>query len=150
MSALFDETVKVWDTTDGTCLQALDIGRSLQNISFNKTGSFLRTETGAFRLQTQSAPRLRQNIGNGGALHRHGFGLSIDRKWVTQESAMASARLPTKILISHSISNSYRATQADGFSPSAFGTIQNELLNCSRTLKLHESHGKSESFRRHA
>ncbi|KAK3177982.1 hypothetical protein OEA41_000114 [Lepraria neglecta] len=85
-SASGDMTVKIWDASDGTCLQTLDVGKPLQNISFTKSGSFLHTEIGALRLETQSAPMLTQSIADCKEAHQHGFGLSIDQKWITRDS----------------------------------------------------------------
>jgi WD40 repeat protein len=45
-SASHDKTVKIWDTGSGKCLQTLEIGKVLLNISFDPTGSYLRTDIG--------------------------------------------------------------------------------------------------------
>ena len=45
-SASYDKTVKIWDASSGECLQTLGIGKTLFNISFDTTGSYLHTEIG--------------------------------------------------------------------------------------------------------
>ncbi|KAF2625515.1 beta transducin-like protein HET-E4s [Macroventuria anomochaeta] len=45
-SASYDNTVKVWDASSGACLQTLNIGKALYNLSFDPTSSFLRFEIG--------------------------------------------------------------------------------------------------------
>ena len=85
-SASYDNTVKIWDATDGRCLQTLDIGGLPINISFDRSGSFLRTDTGTFAITTQSVPISRQGVATPDRLPRHGFGLSNDEKWIIQDS----------------------------------------------------------------
>jgi WD40 repeat protein len=46
-SASDDITVKIWDAGSGDCLQTLDIGKALSDISFHATDSCLHTEIGA-------------------------------------------------------------------------------------------------------
>src|ERR1700681_1235813 len=43
-SASYHSTVKIWDAGSGECLQTLGIGKTLSNISFDTTGSYLHTE----------------------------------------------------------------------------------------------------------
>ncbi|OCK73180.1 hypothetical protein K432DRAFT_313490, partial [Lepidopterella palustris CBS 459.81] len=61
----WDKTVKIWDASSGKCLQTLEIGWTLFNISFDATGSYLHTEI---------APQYQ------------GGGLSSDRAWITYNS----------------------------------------------------------------
>jgi WD40 repeat protein len=51
-SASDDKTVKIWDASSGACLQTLQVGRDLQNVSFDSTGSFLHTAIGTIALQS--------------------------------------------------------------------------------------------------
>ena len=46
-SASDDKTVKVWDASNGACLQTINISRPLYSISFDSTGFFLHSEIGA-------------------------------------------------------------------------------------------------------
>lgn len=69
-SASGDKTVKIWDATDGTCLQTLDVDITVRDISFDKSASFLLTEIGAFELKRQSDPMLEQSTAS---LQQHGL-----------------------------------------------------------------------------
>lgn len=85
-SASYDQTVKIWDATNGMCLQTLDVGTSLRNILFDRFGCFLLTEIGAFDLEAQSAPMLKQSTTSYGGPQQDGLGLSIDKKWIVRDS----------------------------------------------------------------
>lgn len=67
----------------------------MRNISFAESGSFLQTEIGAIRLKSQSAPMLRQRTADYSEIHRHGFGLSNDKKWITRDSEKCYGSRPT-------------------------------------------------------
>jgi WD40 repeat protein len=41
-----DKTVKIWDASSGACLQTLNIGKALYDLSFDSISSRLYTETG--------------------------------------------------------------------------------------------------------
>ena len=47
-----DKTVKIWDTSSGACLQTLNVARTLFDISFDSTGSYLYTEVGTIVVRT--------------------------------------------------------------------------------------------------
>lgn len=72
-------TVKIWDPSSGACLQTLEIGKSLDRISFDPTGSHLYTEIGAIAITaspvSQTADDTRPQY--------QGAGVSIDRAWIT-------------------------------------------------------------------
>jgi WD40 repeat protein len=57
-SASDDKTVKIWDASSGACLQTLQVGRDLQNVSFDSTGSFLFTAIGTIALQSPEGPSI--------------------------------------------------------------------------------------------
>ena len=50
-----DRTVKVWDASSGACLQTLNAGRTLYNLSFDRDGSRLLTEIDTFDIQSTEA-----------------------------------------------------------------------------------------------
>jgi WD40 repeat protein len=54
-SASHDRTVKIWDASSGECLQTLEIGKSLVNILFDLTSSYLHTNIGAIALTASSS-----------------------------------------------------------------------------------------------
>ncbi len=54
-SASYDKTVKIWDASSGECLQTLDIGKTLFNISVDTTGSYLHTEIGTIAIDTPAS-----------------------------------------------------------------------------------------------
>ena len=80
-SASHDNTVKIWDASSGECLQTLDIGKALFNISVDTTGSYLHTEMGTIAIDapTPSVPDPQIPRYQGGAL-------SSDRAWITYNS----------------------------------------------------------------
>ena len=49
-SAANDRTVRVWEVLTGECLQVINIDASLSSISFDPTGSYLRTDLGRIKL----------------------------------------------------------------------------------------------------
>jgi WD40 repeat protein len=50
-SASHDNTVKIWDASNGACLQTPNIGTTLHDISFDSTSSCLYTEIGTIVVQ---------------------------------------------------------------------------------------------------
>lgn len=85
-SASWDRTVKIWDARSSACLQTLEVGKELFNISFDVTGSYLYTEIGNVTIDTQST----SNEILGG-VERHnpqyqGVGLSANGEWITWNS----------------------------------------------------------------
>jgi WD40 repeat protein len=57
-SASYDKTVKIWDASSGACLQTLRVGKRLENVSFDSTGSFLHTAIGNIALQSSEGPSI--------------------------------------------------------------------------------------------
>jgi WD40 repeat protein len=58
-SASNDSTVKIWDASSGACLSTINVGTSLQYLSFDSTSTLIHTEIGTItillpRLQTAS------------------------------------------------------------------------------------------------
>jgi WD40 repeat protein len=78
-----DKTVKIWDTGSGACVQTLDVGKGLFNISFNSTGTYLRTDIGTIAIDTSSAIITRSSIIDSQKPRYQGVALSSDGIWIT-------------------------------------------------------------------
>ncbi|KAH7066697.1 hypothetical protein BKA63DRAFT_126038 [Paraphoma chrysanthemicola] len=81
-SASDDRTVKIWDASNGACLQTLGTGKSLSSISFDSTGSCLYTDLGPIVIgasPTSSATEQQRSQYQGGAV-------SPDGAWITYDS----------------------------------------------------------------
>ncbi|XP_014549969.1 hypothetical protein COCVIDRAFT_117216, partial [Bipolaris victoriae FI3] len=81
-SAACDNTVKIWDASSGACLQTLDIGRALYNLSFNVTSSHLLTEIGSINVSASKG----LGVKNDPVLQCPqyvGAGISPDGTWIT-------------------------------------------------------------------
>ncbi|KAF2686094.1 WD40 repeat-like protein [Lentithecium fluviatile CBS 122367] len=84
-SASSDCTVKIWDAHSGECLSTLEVGRVLQDISFDATGSYLYTAGGTIRISaTQLASTLTTTDPQ--TSEYEGLALSSDRAWITRDS----------------------------------------------------------------
>ncbi|KAH0538230.1 hypothetical protein FGG08_005149 [Glutinoglossum americanum] len=81
-----DNTVKIWDTASGGCLQALDIGKALENLSFDTAGQYLRTEIGAILLDVSLASGTAPSRTAHQKPRYQGIGISSDGKWITRNS----------------------------------------------------------------
>ena len=97
-SASDDRTVKIWDAGTGECLQTLDVGTLLYNITFDPTDSYLLTEVGHIMLgQSLSVLEIESESGDADAAiaatsvkvpqesqepRRYSYGLSSDRSWI--------------------------------------------------------------------
>jgi WD40 repeat protein len=98
-SGSYDHTIKIWDVQTGTCLQTLGIGSTVQNLSFDATGSALHTNNGVFafcdlsrptpttptevtasKLQIPSASQQLE------ILEYQGYSISSDKSWITRRS----------------------------------------------------------------
>ncbi|KAH8800439.1 WD40-repeat-containing domain protein [Xylogone sp. PMI_703] len=75
------KTVKIWDASSSACLQTYLIGQTLSQISFDITGSYLRTEAGIIAINLSS------NATESVMDYRFpGWGLSSDNTWITYNS----------------------------------------------------------------
>ena len=92
-SASEDNTVKIWDTSSGACLQTLEVGKTLRVISFDASGLCLHTEIGTIAIHAPSAslPTLMESQG---VLYK-GPGLSLNGEWITYNSKSV-LRLPSE------------------------------------------------------
>jgi WD40 repeat protein len=84
-SASFDHTVKIWDVWSGECLQTLGIDKTLSNISFDTTGSYLHTEIGTLDIDA-SASNMTPNVVDPHNTRYRGWALSSDGAWITYNS----------------------------------------------------------------
>jgi hypothetical protein len=53
-SASDDKTVKIWNVSSGACQQTLDTGRTLHDISFDGSGSYLHSKIGTIALSLEN------------------------------------------------------------------------------------------------
>jgi WD40 repeat protein len=61
-SASLDNTVKIWDASNGECLQTLGINKVLSNILFDTTGLYLHTEIGVIAINVLSALNIAPSV----------------------------------------------------------------------------------------
>jgi WD40 repeat protein len=85
-SASDDRTVKIWDARSGKCLQTLEIGKTLFNISFDTTGSSLHTEIGTFAIDASSASNTIPSATDLQKPRYQGWALNPDGAWITYNS----------------------------------------------------------------
>ena len=78
-SASDDKTVKIWDASSGECLQTLEVGTALFEVSFDATGSCLHTAIGAISIDAPS-------VTDPQSPRYQGWALSSDRTWITYNS----------------------------------------------------------------
>ncbi|PVH69552.1 beta transducin-like protein HET-D2Y [Cadophora sp. DSE1049] len=94
-SASSDSTVKIWDTGSGECTQTLDIGKTLFDISFDTTGSYLHTNIGIIVIGTSSDSIMTPSITDPQNPRYQGWALSSDGAWITYNSEN-QVRLPSE------------------------------------------------------
>jgi WD40 repeat protein len=85
-SASNDYTVKIWDAHSGKCLQTLDIGKALFNISFDTTGSSLHTEFDTFAIDASSASNMTPSATDSQKPRYQGWALNPNEAWITYNS----------------------------------------------------------------
>ena len=85
-SASGDKTVKIWDAASGKCVQTLEVGGCLQEISFDATDQCLHTEIGAIVLDVSSASSVAWSAVGYRRPPCQGYGLSSDGTWITCNS----------------------------------------------------------------
>ncbi|KAF2802631.1 uncharacterized protein BDZ99DRAFT_401349, partial [Mytilinidion resinicola] len=85
-SASSDNMVKVWDASSGECPQTLSIGKPLQRISFDISGTYLHTDIGTIEICVPlgSSPLLSHSEPQ--SPQCHGLALSADRVWIIYNS----------------------------------------------------------------
>ncbi|XTI83927.1 hypothetical protein V2W45_1207031, partial [Cenococcum geophilum] len=85
-SASYDRKVKIWDASSGACLQTLDVGKMLYNMSFDTTGSYLHTNIGTVALDTMSTSNIPADSKGPQNPQYQGVGLSSNDEWITWNS----------------------------------------------------------------
>ena len=80
-SASHDKTVKIWDARSGVCLQTIDIGRALSNLSFDSTSSYLCTEVGTIIIQSSEVSSMKDSAEPERPRYQ-GTSLSLDGTWI--------------------------------------------------------------------
>lgn len=85
-SASDDKTVKIWDMRNGKRQQTLGISKTVWNISFDTTGSYLHTEVGAININASSSSTIAANEANPENPLYKGWTLSSDGSWITFNS----------------------------------------------------------------
>jgi WD40 repeat protein len=94
-SASYDEMVKIWDAISGECLQTLNMNKTLFNISFDITDSYLHTEIGTIDICAPSGSRTLEAISEPHSPRYRGLVLSSDSEWITYNSENL-VRLPSE------------------------------------------------------
>ncbi|EWZ28532.1 hypothetical protein FOZG_17745 [Fusarium oxysporum Fo47] len=89
-SGSYDNTVKIWDTATGACLQTLNVGAELSRLSFDPTtNSRLCTDIGLLNLDSPNlTPAVNVQPTEEAILQRanhSGYGISTDRVWVVKD-----------------------------------------------------------------
>jgi WD40 repeat protein len=86
-SASYDKTVKIWDASSSECLQTLQVGKVLFNISFDTAGSCLYTDIGTITIVAESSvPSTIPTVTKHQNSIFQGVGLSSDGAWITYNS----------------------------------------------------------------
>lgn len=99
-SASWDRTVKIWDASSGICLQTLDVGKRLSDLSFDPTSSYLSTEIGTIDIQSLETS-IRTDIAEPARPLYVGTGFSSDGIWI-QHTGNNMLWVPSEYRPSHS------------------------------------------------
>ncbi|KAF2016003.1 hypothetical protein BU24DRAFT_462211 [Aaosphaeria arxii CBS 175.79] len=79
-------TVKIWDAGGGDCLQTLEVGRSLRDLSFDSTDFCLHTEIGTIITGGSTAPTWATAATEPQPPQHQCPALSSDNNWITYNS----------------------------------------------------------------
>ena len=85
-SASYDNTVRIWDASSGACLQTLEVGTVLSDISFDATGLYLHTEISTLAINALSPSDTIPIKTKPPGQQYQGGGLSSDKEWITYNS----------------------------------------------------------------
>ena len=77
-----DKMVKIWDAGSGACLKTLRVGRTVYNVAFDTTGSYLLTDTGTTLWDISSDSNTALAATALEEPRHHGYGLNADRVWI--------------------------------------------------------------------
>ena len=81
-----DNMVKIWDASSGECLQTLEVGKVLFDVSFDATGSYLHTKIGTIAINAILVLDTTPCVVDPQIPRYQGVGLSSDRAWITYNS----------------------------------------------------------------
>ncbi|KAF2741599.1 hypothetical protein M011DRAFT_414234, partial [Sporormia fimetaria CBS 119925] len=79
-------TVKIWDASSGACLQTLDMNKTLFNISFDATGSYLLTEIGTVVISGSTISNNATAVAEPQHPQYQHLAVSSDNAWITYNS----------------------------------------------------------------
>lgn len=82
-SGSLDASIRIWDTRNGNCLQTLEIGQTVEVISFDPTGSYIHTGYGTICIDGPSSQIMIPNSQN---IRYQGWTISDDYMWITYNS----------------------------------------------------------------
>jgi WD40 repeat protein len=85
-SASVDKTIKIWDVSSGECLQTLGIGKWLNKMSFDISGSYLHTGIGKIAVDASSSSNTALGVADLQSPRYQGWALSSDGAWITYNS----------------------------------------------------------------
>ncbi|SLM36124.1 WD40/YVTN repeat-like-containing domain [Lasallia pustulata] len=78
-----DKTVKIWDAGSGACLKTLNIDRTVYNVAFDTTSSYILTDTGTTLWDILSISNTALVATALEEPQHHGYGLNADKVWIT-------------------------------------------------------------------
>ncbi|CAI6225623.1 unnamed protein product [Periconia digitata] len=78
-------TIKIWDLSSGDSLQTYNVGKSVYNIAFNITGSFLQTDNGTIMINPLPVAKTSTGTEHRGPEYQ-GIALDPSGKWITLRS----------------------------------------------------------------
>jgi hypothetical protein len=97
-----DKTARIWDASSGRCVQTLETGRALYDISLDANSRVLRTEIGPLHFNVLSGSELAAVTPGAVKAHDQALGLSDDNRWITVASEKV-VWLPSEYRLSYSV-----------------------------------------------
>jgi hypothetical protein len=86
-SKWIDSSIRVWDRNSGRCLHTIKLGLLILNASFDESGQFLLTNIGRIAIPASSDLEGNEAAPTAQFPLFHGVGLSLNKRWVTYNSA---------------------------------------------------------------
>ena len=83
VSGSIDKTVKIWDANSGACLKTLNMDRTVYNVAFDTTSSYILTDTGTILWDISSNSNTALVATASEESQHHGYGLNADQTWIT-------------------------------------------------------------------
>jgi hypothetical protein len=78
-----DNIVKIWDAGSGACLKTLNVDRTVYNVAFDTTGSYLLTDTGTTSWNITLDSNTALAVAALEEPRHHSYGLNVDQAWIT-------------------------------------------------------------------